>query len=69
MRVAISAYVSAPNTANSEPSTQARIRSVGDGSAAAIGPVVRKIPEPMIPPMTRSVAANGPIARSSVAMR
>ena len=37
-----------------------------DGSEAAIAPVVRKMPDPTIPPMTRSVAANGPIARSRV---
>src|SRR6202050_688985 len=62
---AISAYVSAPASANRPPVSHASRRRVGDGKAAAMMPVVKKIPEPTMPPITRSVALGRPRARSS----
>jgi sulfopyruvate decarboxylase subunit alpha len=63
--VASSAYVSAPNSAMKQPATQVASRSGADGSSLAMSPVVRKMPDPMMPPTTSRMAETGPMARSS----
>ena len=51
--------------ASSPPATHAASTSDVDGSSCSMIPVVRKMPEPMTAPITKSVAPQTPIARSS----
>src|SRR3954467_6570127 len=60
-----SAYVRPALSVINPPAVQASSSKAGDGSAAAIVPVVRKIPEPMMLPRTKRTADPRPSARTS----
>ena len=60
MRPAISAFVSAPNSVMTPARIQTSRINSGEPSCPAITPVLRKIPEPMTPPMTSIIVENRP---------
>src|SRR2546423_11114126 len=60
---ASSAYVSAPHSASSPPSTHTTSMSTGSGTRPAITAGVRKIPPPMVEPTSTATALHRPSRR------
>src|SRR5262252_4371416 len=63
---ATSARVSAPQSATTPPATHTPNKGRGPGSRFAIPAGVRKMPEPMVMPMTTATALQRPSCRGSV---
>ena len=64
---ATSASVSAPHSATMPPAIQTPNSGSGPGSRRAIPAGVRKMPEPIVMPMTTAIALHSPSRRGSSA--
>ena len=64
--LAISAIVSAPQIAKIPPTTHAISIGSGPGNLSAIPAGERKMPEPMVDPITTAIALHSPMLRWSV---
>ena len=62
---AISASVSAPQSASAPPTTHTESRGSGPGSRSVMLAGERKIPEPIVVPMTTATALHSPNRRGS----